>query len=479
MKNRFTFLAGLLLILIVQPGIAKESPALKQLITESRARADIVETTQKAVVHIQVEKIYRTGSSGTPYNDPYDLFNDEFFDQFFPGWRHNRSQPGQPREFKQQGAGSGAIVDKEGHILTNNHVVGEADKIKVRLFDGREFDAKIVGTDPLTDIAVIKITAENLDVIPMGDSDDIRIGETVIAIGNPFGLSHTVTMGIVSAKGRSNVDIADYEDFIQTDAAINPGNSGGPLINLNGEVIGVNTAIFTRSGGYQGIGFSVPINMAKNVMNQLVKNGKVSRGWLGILLQDISHDLRQALDLKNSKGALVAEVTEDSPAEKAGLKRGDVIIKYNGKMINNAGHLKNKVGLTFPNTEVKLDVIRKGKIKSLTVKLGTRPSQAYASSGFTDTGNSLGMKVQNLTPDLAERFGYQRYKGGVVITNITPNSPAANAGLQVGYLVLEVNRAPIDNIKAFQKAIKSTSLEKGILLLIGTQNGAQYVIVKK
>ncbi|MCG8339075.1 MAG: trypsin-like peptidase domain-containing protein, partial [Proteobacteria bacterium] len=222
MNNRFVFLAGLIFLLLIQPVSAKENPALQQMINESRARADVVESTQKGVVHIQVEKIYRTNASGAPYNNPYDLFNDEFFNQFFPGWQGNRRSPGQPREYKQQGAGSGAIVNSKGHILTNNHVVGEADKIMVRLFDGREYEAKIVGTDPLTDIAVIRINAKNLDAVPMGDSDKIRIGETVIAIGNPFGLSHTVTMGIVSAKGRSNVDIADYEDFIQTDAAINP-----------------------------------------------------------------------------------------------------------------------------------------------------------------------------------------------------------------------------------------------------------------
>ena len=348
----------------------------------------------------------------------------------------------------------------------------------VRLFDGREYEAKIVGTDPLTDIAVIRINAKNLDAVPMGDSDKIRIGETVIAIGNPFGLSHTVTMGIVSAKGRSNVDIADYEDFIQTDAAIYPGNGGGPLINLQGEIIGVNTAIFTRSGGYQGIGFSVPINMAKNVMNQLIKDGKVSRGWLGILLQDITNDLGKALDLKNNKGALVAEVTEDSPAEKYGLKRGDVIVKYNGKTIRNADHLKNEVGLSAPNTRISLEVIRDGKRKTLRIKLGSRPSQAYASSGYTDTGNSLGVKVENLTPKMAERFGYDRYRGGVVITNIAPDSPAAKAGLQIGHLILEINRKPIDGLGMFQKSISNIDLRRGVLLLVGTQSGARYVIVK-
>lgn len=478
MKSRFAFIFAFLLVIAPQAGMATSSPALEQMLLESRARADIVELTQKSVVHIQVEKTYKTGAQGSPYNNPFDLFNDQFFDQFFPGNRGNRSFPNQPREYKQQGAGSGSIIDKKGHILTNNHVVGEADKITIRLFDGREFEAKIVGTDPLTDIAVIKIEGKNLDPIKLGDSDEIRIGESVIAIGNPFGLSHTVTMGIVSAKGRSNVDIADYEDFIQTDAAINPGNSGGPLVNLKGEIVGVNTAIFTKSGGYQGIGFSVPINMARNIMDQLIDNGKVARGWLGILLQDITNDLSKALDLKDNKGALVAQVTEGSPADKAGLKRGDVIVTYGSKKIKNADHLKNEVGLTLPNSNVTLGIIRDGKSKNFTVKLGSRPTDQFADAGTTQSGNSLGVIVQNITPDLAKQYGYKRYKGGVIITSIAPNTPAANAGLRPGHLILEINRQPIDDISTFERLISKTDIRQGVLLLVGTQNGAQYIIIK-
>ncbi len=478
MNRNFIYLISFLLLLVPAPVSAKTSPELQNLIQESKARADIVEATQKAVVHIHVEKIIRSRTGGQNYNNPFDQFNSQFFDQLFPGLRNQRQFPGQPREFKQEGAGSGSIVDADGHILTNNHVVGEADKIKVRLFDGREFKAKIVGTDPLTDLAVIKINADDITPLQMGDSDEIRIGETVIAIGNPFGLSHTVTMGIVSAKGRSNMDIADYEDFIQTDAAINPGNSGGPLINLEGKIIGVNTAIFTRTGGYQGIGFSVPINMAKKVMDQLIDKGKVSRGWLGVLLQDMSADLAKALNVEGKKGALVAEVSKDSPADRGGLERGDVILKLNGKLIKNADHLKNEVGLTSPDTKIDLEVIRKGVKKKLSVKLGSRPVQGYAAAGHTDSGDALGLAVKNFTPELAKQFGYSRSASGVLITNVFPNTVAAKAGLRPGLLILEINQQSISNVSDFEQAVREVDIRKGVLMLIGSQQGTQYIIIK-
>ena len=478
MKRATIYLISFLLLFVPNPGFGKTSPGLQKLIQESKAREDIVEASQKAVVHIQVEKTIRSGTGGQHYNNPFDLFNDQFFDQFFPGLKNQRSYPGQPREYKQQGAGSGSIIDSKGHILTNNHVVGEADRISVRLFDGRGFKAKIVGTDPLTDLAVIKIEADNLSALPMGDSDEIRIGETVIAIGNPFGLSHTVTMGIVSAKGRSNMDIADYEDFIQTDAAINPGNSGGPLLNLEGKIIGVNTAIFTRTGGYQGIGFSVPINMARKVMNQLIDKGKVSRGWLGVLLQDMNTDLAKALDVDDGKGALIAEVTKDSPADRGGLIRGDVVIKLNNKSIKNADHLKNEVGLTSPNTNIQLEVVRKGQKKTLTIKLGSRPSQGYAAAGPSDSGDALGVSVQNFTPELAKQYGYSQSMGGVIITNVFPNTPAARAGLRPGLLILEINRQSISDVNSFETAVSRADIKKGVLMLIGSRKSTQYIIIK-
>lgn len=478
MKTRILYFLSIFLLFIPTAATADTSTALKSLMEESRAQADIVEAVQNAVVHIKVERIIKAGSRGNMYNNPFDLFRNSPFEHFFPEYRNMPDQNRQPREFRQQGSGSGTIIDKEGHILTNNHVVGEADKITVSLLDGREFDAEVIGTDPLTDIAVIKIDADNLTVLPMGDSDAIRIGETVIAIGNPFGLSHTVTMGIISAKGRSNMDIADYEDFIQTDAAINPGNSGGPLINLEGRIIGVNTAIFSRTGGYQGIGFAVPINMAANVMDQLIKKGEVTRGWLGIYLQDITNELKEAMNLEDTRGALISQVAEGSPAEKGGLKRGDVIIKFEGKAVEDAEHLKNLVGMELPGEKVFIEVSRKGEMKALTVTLGNRSTQSFAQGGTYGFADPLGVKVQEITPDLARQFGYQRVVDGVIITDVAPNSPAAGAGLQPGLLILEVNYRDITNMDSFNKAMENADIDRGILLLIGSQRGAQYIIVK-
>lgn len=478
MKTRLLYFLSIFLLFIPTAATADASTPLKSLMEESRAQADIVEAVQNAVVHIKVERVIKAGSGGQLYNNPFDLFRNSPFEHFFPEQRNRQDPSRQPREFRQQGSGSGTIIDKEGHILTNNHVVGEADKITVSLLDGREFEGKVVGTDPLTDIAVIKIDADNLTVLPMGDSDAIRIGETVIAIGNPFGLSHTVTMGIISAKGRSNMDIADYEDFIQTDAAINPGNSGGPLINLEGRIIGVNTAIFSRTGGYQGIGFAVPINMAANVMDQLIKKGEVTRGWLGIYLQDITNDLKDAMNLEDTRGALVSQVAEDSPAEKGGLKRGDVIVKFEGKAVKDAEHLKNLVGMESPGKKVFIEVSRKGERKALTVTLGNRSAQSFAQSGPSGLANPLGVVVQEVTPELGRQFGYQRNVEGVIITEVAPNSPAARAGLQPGLLILEVNYRNVSDMESFNNAMQSADIDRGILLLIGSQRGAQYVIVK-
>jgi len=303
---------------------AQNSDDLEQMIRASKTRAILVQNVRKAVVHIKVEKIVRN-PDGKMLNNPMDLYNDEFFRRFFPELRPPKNQqPKKPqnpnREFRQQGMGSGSIIDSKGYILTNHHVVGEADRILVILYDGTEKEAKLVGTDPETDIAVIKIEGNGLPVLPMGNSDEILVGEDVIAVGNPFGLIQTVTYGIVSAKGRSNVGINEYENFIQTDAAINPGNSGGPLVSLRGEIIGVNSAIYTRSGGYQGIGFAVPINMARKIMRDLINTGSVSRGWLGVGIQDVSHDLMQAFKLENTKGSLITGVMQDTPAQKAGMR---------------------------------------------------------------------------------------------------------------------------------------------------------------
>ncbi len=453
-----------------------DNSSLQALVEASQARAEIVDKVQKAVVHIKVEKTLNTSRHPSTLNNPYDLFNDEFFDRFFPGMRPDRRPRfPQQRQFKQEGLGSGSIIDSKGHILTNNHVVGEADKIMVRLTDGREFEAKLVGADPLSDIAVIKIDGEDLSQLPFGNSDEVRVGESVIAIGNPFGLSYTVTMGIVSAKGRSNVGIVDYENFIQTDAAINPGNSGGPLINLKGQIIGVNTAIFTKSGGYQGIGFAVPINMAQHIMNELIAEGKVSRGWLGVGIQDITPDLAKNFGIKNNQGALIASVMPQSPAANAGLQQGDVIVQFGGRQIQDSSHLRNTVGNTKPDSEISVELIRKGKSQVITVKLGKRPEKDELISEASPTG-PLGLTVQNLTPELANKFGYDNHSG-VIIANVTQNSSAHAAGLRSGMLITEVNQQRVTDIKTFNMLLQKGDLQQGVLLLVQSQRGSRYLIL--
>jgi serine protease Do len=304
---------GLVLHLRVQAAEPDDEITALQHLSTGFTR--VAKRTLPAVVFIQVEKNVERGRGPGEFNNPFDLFNDEFFHRFF-GERFHR----QPRQYKQRGLGSGFIVSHDGYILTNHHVVGDAEHIMVKLADGREVKAKLVGTDPKSDVAVIKIKGDDLPVLPLGDSDTLEVGEWVVAIGNPFGLTHTITVGVVSAKGRSGMGIEDYEDFIQTDAAINPGNSGGPLINLQGKVIGINTAIYSRSGGYMGIGFAIPINMVKAIEQQLIASGKVTRGYLGINIQDLSEDLANSFGLKTTKGVLVADVVENSPAAKGGLK---------------------------------------------------------------------------------------------------------------------------------------------------------------
>ncbi|HXX56634.1 MAG TPA: Do family serine endopeptidase, partial [Thermodesulfovibrionales bacterium] len=301
-----------------------------QILETSRAFSEIVAAVSPAVVNISSTKVIRRDSPAFSEDPFFDFFNP--FHDF-----------GLPKKWKEQSLGSGVIVSKDGYIITNNHVVEQSEDIRVTLYDRRSFRGKVVGADPKTDIAVVKISADDLPTAPWGDSDRLQVGEFVLAIGNPFGLSHTVTMGIISAVGRANVGIADYEDFIQTDAAINPGNSGGPLVNIKGELIGINTAIFSRSGGYQGIGFAVPSNMARLVMDQLMKQGRIVRGWLGVSIQDVTPELSQKFGLKDARGALVSDVTKGSPAEKAGIARGDIILEFNGKEITSVGGLRNLV----------------------------------------------------------------------------------------------------------------------------------------
>ncbi len=423
----------------------------------NRAFVEIAKKVNPTVVTVFTEKVYKVRGFGGPFfSNPFEDFFREFFGQPYP----RRRQP-EEREFRQQGLGSGVIVSQDGYILTNNHVVAGADTIYVRLMDERTLSAKVIGTDPKTDIALLKVEADNLPAIKLGDSDKLEVGEWVLAIGSPMSpnLAHSVTAGIVSAKGRSNVGLADYEDFIQTDAAINPGNSGGALINLDGELVGINTAIATRSGGFQGIGFAVPVNMAKFVMESLIKHGKVIRGWLGVYIQDITPQIAKAMDLPSTEGVLVAQVQEDSPADKAGLKEGDVLIELNGKRIKNSSQLRNDVAATPPGTEVELKILRDGREKTVEVKLGTLEPERLSPELESEVEDLLGFSVAPFTEERAERYQLPRDLKGVVIINVNPRSNAYRAGLREGDLITDLNRKKVNDMATFRELI--SDLKKG------------------
>lgn len=442
--------------------ISKE--AIDILSKTGQAMAEVVAAVKPAVVNISSTKTIKTPGFQSPF------FDDPFFRRFFGG----ESNPfGKPREYKQSGLGSGVIVDKDGYILTNNHVIKDADEIKVRLSDKREFRGKVVGTDPKTDLAVIKIESNHLPVISLGDSEKLKVGETVIAIGNPFGLNQTVTSGIVSATGRANVGIADYEDFIQTDAAINPGNSGGALVNVRGELVGINTAIFSTSGGYQGIGFAIPSSMAKVVMDNLIKKGKVVRGWLGVSIQPITPDLAKQFEIKEEKGALVGDVVEDGPAEKAGIQRGDVIVEYDGKDMTDPSSLRNSVAATPPGKKVTLSIIRNGKKQKIDVTIAELPAEMQKLHGGFD--NLLkGVIVQGLTPELKKNLGISNRTYGVVVTNIEEGSPAEGI-LMPNDVIIEVNKKKISSTKEYEAVVAKINAGQDILLLVFRNGSSTYI----
>jgi serine protease Do len=372
-----------------------------------------------------------------------------------------------PKERKSASLGSGVIVDPKGYILTANHVIQGAEEIKVTLSDKREFHGKVIGGDAMTDIGVIKIDAgEDLPAIQWGDSDTLRVGETVLAIGSPYGLSQTVTMGIVSAVGRANVGIADYEDFIQTDAAINPGNSGGALINIKGELVGINTAIFSTSGGYQGIGFAVPTSMAKTVMNSLIAEGKVTRGWLGVTIQALTPELAKQFGLKDEKGVLLGDVIDGSPADKAGLQRGDVIIEFEGKKVEEPNQLRNMVANTPLGKEVRITVIRENKPETKKVVISELPADMRKQGRGGDYNNLLnGVSVQDITPDIADKLNIPAKIKGVIVTDVDEDSPAAMILMQ-GDVIQEINRQKITGMKEYGKVVSGITAEKDLLLFV-------------
>jgi serine protease Do len=388
-----------------------------------------------------------------------------------------------PRDRREASLGSGVIVSPDGYIVTNNHVISKADEIKVLLNDKREFTGKVVGTDPKSDIAVIKINAKDLPTIPWGDSDKLEVGEYILAIGNPFGLNQTVTQGIVSAVGRANVGIADYEDFIQTDAAINPGNSGGALVNVRGQLVGINTAIFSRSGGYMGIGFAVPSNMSRAVMDSLIKSGKVVRGWLGVSIQEVTADLAKQFGIKQSKGALVSEVLPDSPAAAAGIQSGDVITTFNGKTVDGPSILRNIVAQTPVGVKVKVVVLRDKKPVTIDVKIAEQPRDLMQAEGETSPGESsketalAGVEVHNLTPDIARQLGLPAGMTGVVISGVEQGSAAQEAGLREGDVIMEINRQRVRDIADFRRLSGKLSKQDSTLLLLNRQGRKLFVAI--
>jgi len=470
-----------LLLMIALPTQAIEG-GIESLRETGKAFASVAQSVSPAVVFIQVEaSAPNRGAAPAPFGEEWP-FNDDFFRHFFgqpaPGGPPGRQPQQAPRAI---GQGSGFIFrtdnglfSKKTLILTNNHVVQHADKIRVKLPDGREFDATVVGRDALSDVAVIEIKASGLPALPLGDSSKLQVGEWVIAIGNPFGLSNTLTVGVVSATGRTGLGINDYEDFIQTDAAINPGNSGGPLVNIDGKVVGINTAIFSRTGGYMGVGFAIPINMVKRIAEQLIDKGHVTRGFLGVVIQPLTPDLAASFGIKQQKGALIAQVSEGSPAAEAGLRQGDIVVAYDGRQVADPGDFRNRVALTAPGSRKELTLIRDGEKKTVSVTIGKLSADKVAAQGPAQSAREIGLAVQTLTPDLAQQYGAQPGHG-VIVTQVSPGSIAAMAGIQPGFIILQVDRKAVNNATEFNQAVKEGSADKRLVLLIRMGNMQRYI----
>jgi serine protease Do len=428
--------------------------------------AGIVKKLKPAVVNISTTSVvHDTGLFSPSPHEGQDPF-EEFFRRFFGDIPQ--------REFRQRGLGSGFIISEDGYIITNNHVIEKAEDIQVILEDGEKYKTKVVGTDPKTDLALLKIAPKGkLSKVVFGDSDKLRIGDWVLAIGNSFGLGHTVTAGIVSAKGRI-LGLGDYDDFIQTDASINPGNSGGPLFNLNGEVVGVTSAILARA---HGIGFAIPINLARDVIGQLKGSGKVIRGWLGVQVQDITPEIAETMKLPEVKGALVSDVPSGSPADKAGIKRGDVILEFNGHKINETEELPRVVAVTPPGTEVKIKALRGGSEKDFSVKLGVLPSKDSSTEEGRNSETKLGLTVEKLTPEIANRLGVEE-DGGVIVTKVDSGSLADEAGFQGGDVILEINRKRIKNLEDYRNMANSLKEGQTALFLVKREEVTLYIAMK-
>jgi serine protease Do len=455
--------------------VAASSTPLPGNISLTDGLAPVASAVRQSVVSISSTKLVRTQSL------PPSFFDDPFFRRFFG---REFGQVPREREMRQTALGSGVIVSPDGYILTNNHVVAGASELKITFADKREINAKIIGTDAPTDIALIKVEAKDLPAMPLSDSQKVQVGDFVLAVGNPFGLGHTVTFGIVSATGRGNLRITDYGDFIQTDAAINPGNSGGALVNMRGQLIGINTAIFTEGGferGNQGVGFAIPINMAREVMDQILRKGRVIRGYLGIGIQNVTPDIAEKFGLKEARGALVGNVEPGKPADKAGIERGDIIVEFNGHKVKDADDLRNVVALTAPGTEVTVKVFRDGKERTVETTLIERPEaeQAQSREELGRQNPLSGIEVEELTPSILRQLNLAHDTQGVVITDVDSGSSAAEAGLEPGDVIQEIDRQPIRNVSDFRHVAARTEGKDVLLLIIDRRTGVtQYVVLK-
>ncbi len=435
----------------------------KDVLNTAEAFSDIVQKVSPAVVNISTVRTMSPEERGPLY---------DFFEPFHRGKR-----------YREESMGSGVIVSSDGYILTNHHVIEGAEEIKVTLFDKRTYRAKVIGVDPKTDLALIKIKEKGLPVVPWADSDKLRVGEFVLAFGNPFGLSHTVTMGIVSATGRANVGVADYEDFIQTDAAINPGNSGGPLVNVRGEIVGINTAIFSRSGGYQGIGFAVPSNMARAIMRQLKKQGRVVRGWIGVSIQEMTEELAKKFGLPKTEGVLISDVFSKGPAGKAGLKRGDIILEVNGKKVPGVNQLRNIIAQMPVGSNITMKLRRSNSVFTVVVTIEEMPKDYMEIASVPEPEQRAkaplkGLTVTELTPSLAKQMGIAYAEKGVVVLYVEEGSPEADAGLRRGDIILEVESKKIGDYSDWKAALEEIQPGNTVLLFLNRKGRRFYIAVQ-
>ena len=432
----------------------------------------VIKPALPAVVNIRTSKIVKPQA-----NQMSPMFNDPMFRQFFGD---QFGQGGKPHAEREQALGSGVIITSDGTILTNNHVIDGATDIKVQLSDKRDFTAKLVGADPKSDLAVLKIEGKDLPTLPLGDSSQLNVGDLIFAIGDPFGVGETATMGIVSATGRGRLGIEEYENFIQTDAAINPGNSGGAMIDIHGNLVGINTAILSHggSGGNEGVGFAIPMSMAKPVMDQILAHGKVVRGYLGVHIQDFSPELAKSFNFNQSGGVLIGDVSPNTPAASAGLKKGDVIVKLNGQAVNDNNDLRNTISQMAPGTTVKLDIWRDGKTQDYNVTLGELPAEKAAAEGSDVTGTSeiQGIEVQDVTPEILQQLNLPAGTHGVVVTAVDPSSAAAAAGVSRGDVIQEINHKSVATSAQYKQLMSGTNGQP-ILLLVNSGGVTHYLVV--